>query len=142
MSQSGLQNSNSQTLPAVGAAQPLLALRDAVDDGVIGPAGGVERGGWEAAAQMVALAAAVGAGGGWCGGGGVRGGAPVRADHSGATDAPAWHSDAGAAANANPDFHSPAAATHHDADTGDVYAYTARTANDHARDSDSRLGCL
>ena len=96
----------------MGAAQPLLALRDAADDGLAGPGGGVERGGREAAAQVVALAVAVGAGRDGSDGGWVRGGAPVRADHSGATDDPAnaWH--AGANAAANPDFHSPAATDH------------------------------
>jgi len=90
----------------------------------------VERGGRKAAAQMVALAVAVGAGGGWCGGGWVWGNAPVRADH--AADAAAWHSDAGAntTADTSPDSHFHTAAdinahfaAHSHAD-GDVYADT------------------
>jgi hypothetical protein len=59
-------------LPAARAAQPVLALRDAADDGLAGPAGGVERGVRKAAAaQVVALAAAVGAGGDGRGSGGL-----------------------------------------------------------------------
>lgn len=91
---------------------------------------------------MVALAAAVGAGGGRSDGGGVRRDDPVRANPA-AADAPAnaWHAGASTELHPTADPYS-TADLHHDTDTGDVYADASRTANDHARDSNSRLGCL
>ena len=85
----------------------------------------MERGGWEAAAQVVALAAAGGAGRDGSDGGGVRGNAPVHAVYAADSPANAWHAGASTELHPASYSHSPTTATHPDADTGDVYADSA-----------------
>jgi len=85
----------------------------------------VERGGWEAAAQVVALAAAGGAGRDGSDGGGVRGNAPVHAVYAADDPANAWHAGASTELHPASYSHSTTTATHHDADTGDVYTDSA-----------------